>query len=174
MDIHCQMCGEPWDSYGITYSIGDGSMTAEEAADFRKGLGCPACENGAICKYCGGTGLEPSDSILVPDCSTCNGQRKIILSRHIMAVVWDYLPKKWTISNPTLIRKSWEETYTNGRFVFHWALCPDCSATAPKCTVCKGDGKFRKRQTDAEQFRAMAELMEASDDSDSILEDLGL
>lgn len=40
MDIKCVVCGEPWDSYGVTH----GDMLPWEAKLFRAGAGCPSCE----------------------------------------------------------------------------------------------------------------------------------
>lgn len=40
MDIKCVVCGEPWDSYGVTH----GDMLAWEAKLFKAGAGCPCCE----------------------------------------------------------------------------------------------------------------------------------
>lgn len=39
-DIRCVVCGEPWDSYGVTH----GDMLQWEAKLFRAGAGCPACK----------------------------------------------------------------------------------------------------------------------------------
>jgi len=39
-DIHCRICGEPWDAYGVS----NGDMSEKEAKAFRMGLGCPCCE----------------------------------------------------------------------------------------------------------------------------------
>jgi hypothetical protein len=38
-DVHCLVCGEPWNRYGIDH----GDMAPEEAAAFHRGEGCPAC-----------------------------------------------------------------------------------------------------------------------------------
>jgi len=38
-DLICNICGEPWDSFGIR----DGDMTPSEEKKFRKGKGCPCC-----------------------------------------------------------------------------------------------------------------------------------
>lgn len=40
MDIKCVVCGEPWDSYGITH----GDMLQWEVKLFHAGAGCPCCE----------------------------------------------------------------------------------------------------------------------------------
>ena len=53
-DVHCRKCGEPWDSYGITHSIGDGDLTPDEAHRFRKGEGCPSCHFASQCTACDG------------------------------------------------------------------------------------------------------------------------
>lgn len=42
-DIHCAVCGEPWDAYGVQH----GDMLPWEAALFRKGAGCPCCQGQA-------------------------------------------------------------------------------------------------------------------------------
>jgi hypothetical protein len=41
-DVHCLVCGEPWDRWGLTH----GDVTAEEATAFLRGEGCPACAYG--------------------------------------------------------------------------------------------------------------------------------
>lgn len=38
-DIKCVVCGEPWDSYGVTH----GDMLSWEAVLFKAGAGCPSC-----------------------------------------------------------------------------------------------------------------------------------
>src|SRR5262245_57287784 len=50
-DILCVLCREPWDSYGITYDIGEGDMTREEVKQFKRGEGCPACKFGHDLTY---------------------------------------------------------------------------------------------------------------------------
>lgn len=42
-DIHCIVCGEPWDAYGVNH----GDMLPWEAKLFRAGAGCPSCEGQA-------------------------------------------------------------------------------------------------------------------------------
>lgn len=39
-DVHCAVCGEPWDAYGVSF----GDMLPWEAKLFRLGAGCPSCE----------------------------------------------------------------------------------------------------------------------------------
>jgi hypothetical protein len=34
MDICCPKCGQPWDSYGITYAKGEGDLTLTEVKRF--------------------------------------------------------------------------------------------------------------------------------------------
>jgi hypothetical protein len=40
MDVHCVVCGEPWDGYGARH----GDMTPWQYDLFRQGAGCPCCE----------------------------------------------------------------------------------------------------------------------------------
>jgi hypothetical protein len=54
-DILCRKCGEPWDSFGITYAKGEGDLTASEAVRFLKGEGCLACHWGKHCLHWAGT-----------------------------------------------------------------------------------------------------------------------
>lgn len=42
-DVHCPVCDEPWDRYGVTH----GDMTEADAAAFFRGEGCPVCAFGA-------------------------------------------------------------------------------------------------------------------------------
>lgn len=39
-DIHCALCGEPWEADGVRQRI---SLSEMEAARFLQGLGCPHC-----------------------------------------------------------------------------------------------------------------------------------
>jgi len=41
-DIHCKICGEPWDAWGVY----NGDMTSEEKERFLRGEGCPCCKFG--------------------------------------------------------------------------------------------------------------------------------
>ena len=38
-DLVCNICGKPWDSYGIRH----GDMTKREMKKFLSGKGCPCC-----------------------------------------------------------------------------------------------------------------------------------
>lgn len=40
-DIHCKVCGEPWDSYGVHHHE---DMDAREANMLLSGRGCPSCK----------------------------------------------------------------------------------------------------------------------------------
>ena len=42
VDVYCQVCNEPWDSYGV----GHGDMEDWEREKFYGGQGCPACRFG--------------------------------------------------------------------------------------------------------------------------------
>ena len=41
-DVHCQVCQEPWDAYGVR----NGDMNKWQADLFQQGAGCPCCEGG--------------------------------------------------------------------------------------------------------------------------------
>ena len=41
-DVHCQVCREPWDAYGVR----NGDMNKWQADLFQQGAGCPCCEGG--------------------------------------------------------------------------------------------------------------------------------
>ena len=43
MDLLCEVCNEPWDSYGVIH----GDMAKWESKLFRHGAGCPCCEGDA-------------------------------------------------------------------------------------------------------------------------------
>jgi hypothetical protein len=46
-DLHCAVCSEPWDAYGVHH----GDMMAWEARLFKAGAGCPSC-----------LGVDPADT----------------------------------------------------------------------------------------------------------------
>ena len=52
MDIHCRICGEPYDSIEF-------DECAKEKRRFRAGEGCPTCDWGTKCPQCKGTGQLP-------------------------------------------------------------------------------------------------------------------
>lgn len=47
-DVHCRVCGEPWDIAGVLPALNgreeEADMTREEAEKLMKGLGCPSCK----------------------------------------------------------------------------------------------------------------------------------
>jgi hypothetical protein len=47
-DIHCAICNEPWDSYGLI----NGDVKAWEADNIKNGYGCPCCKT---------KGFEPAE-----------------------------------------------------------------------------------------------------------------
>lgn len=67
-DIYCTVCGEPWDAYGVRH----GDMPPAEARQFLAGQGCPSCDFGRTCPYCGGSGRDRSDQDGGP-CPSCGG-----------------------------------------------------------------------------------------------------
>jgi len=49
-DIVCRVCGEPWDTWGV--STGEGDLTRAEYRRLLLGRGCPHCDGQPLCE-CG-------------------------------------------------------------------------------------------------------------------------
>ncbi len=180
MDILCQVCGEPWDSFGITYAKGEGDMVPEEVKQFRQGKGCPACGFGKFCTDCNATGLIPVSSRLFPDCPTCGGDRYIIVRRVIrMRDEYDrwheVIPGNWIQAygktakeHPEtlkIIEQYKPEVYKDSIAECAKALCPVCqhNPDLEKCPTCQGTGERKTKDWEAKE-RGLASLLEASDE----------
>jgi len=74
-DVYCAKCGEPWDYYGARH----GDMEPEEFERFMRGEGCPVCDFGQKCPYCGGEGRGDFE------CDECYGD----------GMVWDIEKDDW-------------------------------------------------------------------------------
>jgi hypothetical protein len=161
MDIPCRICGEPYDSYGITYDVGRGDLDPYEVSLFRKGKGCPCCNFGKTCPSCGGTGKAGSR------CDTCSGTRRVFVQRSPDSKETKY--QGWGIwaqgkVRPTTepFRKLPNKFYREGSVECGLALCPDCGREDHgKCPSCKGSGKPQNKR-DAADF--LESLSEASDE----------
>lgn len=166
-DIYCRKCGEPWDSYGITHSIGDGDMTEAEAKRFRRGEGCPSCDFGSICTTCRGTGKDKTQ------CSTCYNSGYVIVHKlksqphEVYTLLRD--KETITITNPTILKMWPNEWCLDGWYNTFKITCPVCAKDAPPCPACKGSGKFTEILTDEQKFENFVGLVEESDDPDSLL-----
>jgi len=158
MDIHCALCGEPWD----TGSIRD-DMTTLERHRFYAGNGCPSCGFGTICPTCRGTGRYVAYPAYHP-CPTCRGSCYVILRRRVFADgTTDPANGRWAYGynesyrtvpepDPDQIIRRYPDTYIGG-YANHqgpylvqqmqvrcWE--PACRESAPRCPICNGDGTF--------------------------------
>jgi hypothetical protein len=166
-DILCRKCGEPWDSYGITYARGEGDLTACEAVQFLKGHGCPACHWGQHCLRCAGSGKEPEEA---PGCA-CRGRHTLIIRRlYGQQDPWQYgtIPEVQPFpGEPVLICRYPGGVCRDGRYDEALALCPFCASTALPCPDCGGTGRLPP--LDGRTFdRALSSLVEASDEDITI------
>jgi len=161
MDITCQKCGEPYDSYGITYGKGEGDMSLAEAKSFLAGTGCPCCHFGKHCTACHGTGNEAD-----PACTSCHDGYQIV-RRLKGETQWQYgynpNVKDWNGPDPYYMYQPYEcrDGYVENGIVG----CTECRK-AP-CPVCNGSGKLVTDDDTA--FRGLVSACDASDDPDSIL-----
>ena len=49
MDVYCQHCNEPWDTWEVYNELGDENISDLDAKmDFLKGIGCPSCHWGKL------------------------------------------------------------------------------------------------------------------------------
>jgi hypothetical protein len=167
-DLICVRCGEPWDSYGITYARGEGDLTREEVRRFLNGEGCPSCGFGTICPKCGGGGIEKNG------CSTCFGSGYVIAKR--CAGAGDIRFRKWFIgysNSPNyplrfldtveiLLQEKPEES-CDGMVDVAKVKCPDCHGKGEPCTECGGDGKFHPEKQPDYFDQAVSSLLDNSD-----------
>jgi hypothetical protein len=183
VDIYCRKCGEPWDSYGITYDVGRGDMTYQEVKAFRAGKGCPNCEFGTICPRCHGVGIEKNE------CHTCFGSGKVLVRRAPQSAETRW--RDWFCgyaNSPTFPirvlgqgarllvgRKVRQFESADGPTEEAWAFCPDCDGEGELCQDCGGDGKFHRQLDDKEEMGAIESLLEASDEEPiGLLQEMGI
>jgi len=168
MDIYCGKCGEPWDSYGITYDKGEGDLTLGEVERFRQGEGCPACDFGTSCTACHGTGKSEEG----PYCATCWSYRYVIIRRLVNPhpisspkgeETWKMgsRPNQRVVESPIIVKHYRKLMTADGPAEEAKALCPDCAWDIPVCEVCGGDGKFKGQ---GNPLRGLESLLEASDE----------
>ena len=70
-----------------------------------------------------------------------------------------------------MLEKQVRKVYLDGVMFECSLLCP-CVKQYPICSKCNGTGEFQPSLSEKEVFRASWELLESSDDPDSILEEL--
>jgi hypothetical protein len=162
-DVFCRKCGEPWDSYGITHSRGDGDMTQVEAVRFLKAEGCPSCHWGKHCTQCSGTGKLKDER---SKCACLGGCTLIIrkLSDQDQPWQYGYNPDIHIFpGEPKIIFQYPDGECKEGRYHEALALCPYCADAAPDCPTCHGTGELQLIQGD-EYAAALWSLVEESDE----------
>ncbi len=165
-DVYCAKCGEPWDSYGITYALGEGDLTVEEVRRFRRGEGCPNCEFGMLCPRCHGGKIEQNG------CHTCFGSGYVFAWRCRTAA--NPMHREWCFGYLPNVRLTGSEpfaTLTGHLSAEGWVeegkcACPECHGQGEPCKQCEGTGEFRPlTDHDPGQVeRALQSLLDASDE----------
>jgi hypothetical protein len=166
-DLICPKCGEPYESYGITYAKGEGDFTLEEVRKFLEGMGCPACGFGTICAKCQGGKIEKNG------CSTCFGSGYVFAKRCPSAS--DARFRQWFIgysNSPSyplrfleqveIIHEEKPEESCDGIVYVAKIKCPDCHGEGEPCSECGGDGKFHAQGDYFDQ--AVASLLDGTDE----------
>jgi len=167
-DLICPKCGEPWESYGITYAKGEGDLTLEEAKKFLAGAGCPACGFGTICPRCQGGRIEKNN------CPTCFGSGYVYAKRCPSA--HDTRFRQWFIgysNSPTyplrfldsivVLYDEKPEESCDGIVYVAKIKCPDCHGEGEPCTECGGDGKFHAEKQPDYFDQAIGSLLDNTD-----------
>jgi hypothetical protein len=177
-NIYCQKCGEVWDSYGITYCIGEGDLTPEETRRFRRGDGCPTCSFGEICTHCHGSGIEPCSTHNIQGClcPTCRGNGYVYAKRCETA---PERYREWFIGygnspkfpirhlNEHILRMLPQEHCADGFLQVAQMVCPDCKSQGKTCCICGGDGKLMP--VVSHKLAGVESLCEASDEDPILL-----
>jgi hypothetical protein len=161
-DILCRKCAEPWDSFGITCSRGEGDMTASEAVRFLHGEGCPSCHWGKHCTDCAGTGKAREETFAC----ACRGSRYLIIRKlagNDGPWQYGYIPNVRTFpGEPKIIFQYPDGMCKEGRFHEALVACPYCADSAEDCPTCHGTGALQPIEDS--QFRAA--LYSLADESD--------
>ncbi len=167
-DIFCIKCGEPWDSYGITYAKGEGDLTRQEVEKFLHGEGCPSCGFGTTCTKCDGAGIERNE------CPTCFGKgylfaRKCPTAQDSRFQTWfigysnsPNFPIR-VLAGVEVIKDEPCEESSEGQVFVARIKCPDCHCKGDPCSQCGGDGKFHQASEGEHTDRAVNSLLDASD-----------
>ena len=176
-DLICVRCGEPWESYGITYARGEGDLTLEEIRRFLIGEGCPSCRFGTICPKCLGGQIEKNG------CPTCFGSGYVFAKRCPSAN--DARFHQWFIGysnspnyplrffdtveilhdeKPEESREGTPALAGGARVVYVAKLkCPDCHGEGEPCSECSGDGRFHAEKQPDYFDQAVGSLLDNSD-----------
>jgi hypothetical protein len=168
-DVICPKCGEPYESYGITYAKGEGDLSVEEAKRFMRGEGCPACGFGTLCPRCHGGCIEKNN------CATCFGDGYVFAKRCLRAT--DARFRQWFIgysNSPQyplrffdqveILRAEQPEESLDGLVYVAKVKCPDCHGKGAPCSECGGDGKFHGDKQPDYFNQAVNSLLDNSDE----------
>ena len=168
-DLICPKCGEPYESYGITYAKGEGDMTLAEANRFLRGDGCPACGFGTICVRCHGGKIEKNG------CPSCFGSGYVFAKRCPSAS--DARFRQWFIgysNNPNyplrfldqvdILYEEKPEESCDGVVHVAKVKCPDCHGEGEPCSECGGDGKLHTDKQPDYLDQAVGSLLDNSDE----------
>jgi len=176
-DCYCAKCGEPYDSYGITYCVGEGDLDPYQAKRFKKGEGCPSCDWGTICPDCQGSGkqYDSGDS----QCSLCFGKCYLFTWRaddpqNYFGLHWNvgYSPNIAVLETPQFVG-TWKkrEPHRDGWATTRKAYCPKCQGEV--CEKCGGSGAYADWAKHVDQDRLLMNGLESLlDNSDE--EPIGL
>jgi hypothetical protein len=167
-DLICIKCGEPFESYGITYAKGEGDLSVEEANRFLRGEGCPACGFGTLCPRCHGGCIEKNN------CATCFGDGYVFAKRCPSAS--DMRFHQWFIgytNSPQyplrfldaveIRHEEKTEESLDGIVYVAKVKCPDCHGEGEPCSECGGDGKFHAEKQPDYFDQAVSSLLDNSD-----------
>ncbi len=167
-DLICPKCGEPYESYGITYARGEGDLTLDEVKKFLEGAGCLSCGFGTICPKCQGGKIEKNN------CPTCFGSGYVFAKRCPSAS--ESRSHQWFIgysNSPTyplrfldqveILREEKPEESLDGIVYVAKVKCPDCHSEGELCSECGGDGKFHAERQPDYFDQAVGSLLDNSD-----------
>lgn len=115
-DIHCDCCGEPWDSFGLM----NGDVKAWEADYIREGYGCPCCLT---------KGFSRSELYLKPTPELIGHCHLCLLGLEIDQDRYEYRKGIKTLIDPDV-----SDLY---EFVDDQLCCLACKAELTTCDICK-------------------------------------
>ena len=148
-DIHCSICNEPWDIYGLS----NGDVKAWEADMIRAGKGCPCCV---------ANGKTPKESYVKPEpeiifhCACCDEDMVIDQDKYTYDgddKVTEFVQESFTSEDGLICqdcldnhytecdgcKKTFHEDNTSYLQNFNKVVCEKCFDNYSSCTICCGD-----------------------------------